>query len=172
MIKDFFKRYPWVWFIVIALILFIGYKLYVYFTVTRPQNANYNATVTSAQTELTTLASQGINPSYPKEAYGGMANDLQTTFTGCGLDWSGVVVPTFQKMKNDADVYALISNYGVRTFDECGWGSFTGDLHAALVYKTGGVILTVPNITDIFTVASIENINKILEQNGIKYAKI
>lgn len=155
--------------LIVGVFLYFLYRVYVYFFITRPRESNYNAAVNQAQTSLNELEQQGIKPSYGQSEYTSMANALEQTFTGCGLDWSGVVVPTFQKMKNDADAYALVQNYGVRNFDECGWGSFTGDLASALTYKTSGVILTIPNQSDIFTDASIKSINKILSQNGLKF---
>lgn len=157
----------WAWAILLIVVGYLLYKAYIYVTVTLPQSKNYTATVKNAQTELSNLASQGISPSYPQATFNGMANDLQQTFTGCGLDWTGVVVPTFQQMKNQADVYALISTYGVRTFDECGWGSFTGDLASAISYKTSGIILTAT--LNPFTDASIASINAILKQNGLTF---
>lgn len=167
--KDIFKNIPWwAWLIILAVIIYGVYRLIKYLTVTLPQSKNYTATVTNANTELNNLASQGISPSLPQANYNGMANALQTTFTGCGIDWNGVIVPTFQQMKNDADVYALISNYGVRTFDECGWGSFTGDLASALAYKLSFTTLDF-NPSDLFNDRSVAGVNKILKQNGLTY---
>lgn len=166
-IAKFWNEKPILFLIVVAIIILVLY-LWISGLIKKSKAAqNYNAAVNQSQTALTQLAAAGVKPSYAQAEYISMANALSTTFTGCGIDWTGVVVPTFQKMKNDADVYALIQNYGVREFDECGWGSFNGDLAAALTYKTGGLILTFS--INPFTDASVSSINKILKQNGLTF---
>lgn len=166
--KWFTTRPLWLQIAIIVLILIILYSIYKWIK-RKTESGNYYAAVSQSETALNQLAQQGIHPSYPQDQYTSMANALETTFTGCGLDWAGVVKPTFEKMKNDADIHALIKNYSVREFDECVWGTFNGDLSAALTYKTGGIILTIPNVTEIFTDASVSAINKILKQNGLTF---
>src|ERR1035437_9787810 len=128
-LKNLWVTKPWLailLLVVVLILLYLAYKVISGAIAKAKQAGNYNAAVTTAQTELIALANQNVPvlPSMPLANYKGMANSLQTTFTGCGIDWEGIVVPIFQQMKNDADVYALISAYDVRTFDECAWGSF------------------------------------------------
>lgn len=154
----------------IALVLIFLLILYMIYRMIRKQvkKGNYNAAVNQSQTALHQLAQNGVNPSYGQAQYTSMANALETTFTGCGFDWAGIVVPTFKKLKNDADAYALIQGYGVRTIKECGWGEFTGDLASTITYKTSGIVLDLPNWSD-FSNPSPDALNKIMSQNGLTF---
>ena len=167
-----YSNWDWkIWLVVGILFLIVIYVVYEKWSAAQAAKksaANYNAAVGQTQQALDQLASVGTHPSYGQADYTGMANALAATFSGCGMDWEGIVIPTFQKMKNDADVYALIQNYGVQTIKECGWGSFTGDLSATLGYKTSGVILN-PSINP-FTTYTLKQINDVLTQNGLTYA--
>lgn len=155
--------------IIYSVIAFIAYRIYLainnYFKNLK-QSGNYTNVVTNAQTSLTSLASQGIKPAYSQADFGAMANSLEQTFTGCGLGYTDVVKPTFEKLKNDADVYALIQNYGVRKFDECGWGTFNGDLSSALSYKLSGISL---GMCGSYNNCNMSDINETLRKNGITF---
>lgn len=162
--KQFWSQLPiWGKVIMIVIITFIIYQIYKWIK-RKIEASNYNAAVNQSQTALNQLADQGVKPSYGQAQYTSMANALQQAFTGCGAAYSDIVAPTFKQMKNEADIYALIQNYGVRKFDECGWGSFEGDLAAALGYKFSGIRFCSP--LDL-TCGSLPAINKILKDNGL-----
>lgn len=167
--KWFINLPKWFQIALIILALFIIYNIYIYIK-NKISAKNFSLAVNQSQSAIDQLNKDGITPSYPQAQYTSMANSLEQTFIGCGLDWSNVIVPTFENMKNDMDVYQLIKAYNVRKIDECGWGSFNGDLSATLSYKLSGIILTIPNPSDIFTNASIASINKILKNNGLTFA--
>lgn len=141
-----FKSLPWY----AQVALFLLALVLLYFFVWKPIKAklssgNYQAAVNQSQTALNQLAQQGVKPSYGEAQYTSYANSLTSVFDGCtGAKDSDsfwmIVEPVFEAMKNDADVYALIKAYGVRTFDKCGvfTGDFTGDLAASLGEKFSG----------------------------------
>lgn len=149
--------------ILLAIIAFLLYKLYRYIKV-KIESANYNAAVTQSNTAITQLAQQGIKPSYAQAQYTGWANTLQHAMDGCGASFTETIKPVFDGMKNEADIYALIAAYDVRSIDKCGLftGDFTGDLSATLAYKFSG-------IEGIVVSGSIADINNILKQKGISY---
>lgn len=133
---------------------------------------NYNATVNQSQSALNQLADQGVKPSFAQAQYSAWADSLANGFSGCGAGWQAVAKPVFSALKNDADVYALIQNYGVREIDECGWGSFEGDLNATVAYKFSGY--TFCDCIPLFNCGCekcgcVTEINKILKSNGIVF---
>lgn len=141
-----FKSLPWYGQIILVLIALV----ILYYFVWKPIKAklssgNYQAAVNQSQTALNQLAQQGVKPSYGEAQYTSYANSLTSAFDGCtgakdaNAFWA-ILEPVFGAMKNDADVYALIKAYGVRTFDKCGYfsGDFTGDLAASLGEKFSG----------------------------------
>lgn len=149
---------------VILVLIYIAYKVISGAIAKAKQTGNYNAAVNQSQTALNQLAQQGVKPSYGEAQYSTWADALEKAFSGCGAGYSTVVEPTLQQMKNDADVYALIQKYGVRSIDECGWGSFNGDLGATLGYKFSGWTFCGSLIC-----GTISDINKILKSKGIVF---
>lgn len=137
-ILNFFKEKPLVAFIILAAIIFILYKVISGWIAKAKAKGNYTAAVNQSQTALTQLATKGVTPSYAQSQYSTWADAIEQGFSGCGTGWSSVLQPTLNQMKNDADVFALIQAYGVRDIDECGWGSFQGDLGATIGYKFSG----------------------------------
>lgn len=158
----------WLKIVIIIVIVIIAYLLYRWIR-NIINSRNYNAAVNQSQTALNQLSQQGINPSYPQAQYTTWGNNLQGAFEGCSAAGSSVsfwetVEPIFKAMKNDADIYALIKGYGVRTIDKCGLltGNFEGDLSATLSEKFSGVegVIIKYNFSDI---------NAILKANGITF---
>lgn len=153
--------------IVIAVILAI---YFIYRWLKNMANAsNYNAAVNQSVTALHELAAHGIKPSYGQAQYTSWANNLQGVFEGCSAAGSSTafwetVEPIFKAMKNDADVYALIAAYGVRTIDKCGLftGDFEGDLAATLSEKFSGIEGTIIKY-------NTSDINAILKSNGLTF---
>ena len=153
-------------------VIFALYKAYLAYKQWR-ESRNYKASIPQAQTALNQLSQQGINPSYAQVQYTTWANSLQGAFQGCSGAgdasnfWSGVE-PVFKGLKNDADAYALIKAYGVRTIDKCGWltGDFEGDLSGTLSEKFSGVEGTIIGGS---TGRGMAYINDILKKNGLTY---
>lgn len=164
-----FRSFPWyVQVIFIGIVLFIIYQVYKWIKA-KAESGNYNAAVNQSQTALTQLAQQGINPSYGQVQYTSWANMLQGQFEGCSAAGAAasfweVIEPVFKGMKNDADIYALIKAYGVRSFDKCGlWnGDFNGDLSSSLSEKLTG-------LEGVIIGKTMSDINDILKKNSLTF---
>lgn len=153
---------------IVVVLAIIAYQIFLYFK-RKAESGNYNAAVNQSQTALIQLEQQGIKPSYGQAQYTAWANTLAIQFEGCNAAGSAAafwdaLTPIFQSMKNDADVYALIKAYNVRTFDKCGLftGDFTGDLSASLSEKFSGLEGSLIR-------KSIGDINDILQKNGVGF---
>jgi len=169
-IKKFIVDHPFWTIIILAILAYIIYKIIDGQIKKAKARKNYNATVNQSQDALNQLADQGVKPSYGQAQYSSWADAIQKGFEGCGGGWSSILKPTLQAMKNDADVYALIQNYGVRTFDECGWGSFEGDLAAAIGYKFSGFRFCDAWLNPTCEKCGcVSEINKILKSKGIVF---
>lgn len=159
--------------VIIIIIIYFTYKIISGIISKIKQKGNYNAAVNQSQTALNQLAQQGVNPSYAQAQYTSWANEIEKGFDGCGSGWQGVLKPILNNLKNDADVFALIQNYGTRTFDECGWGTSDSlDLAAAIAYKFSGLTFCdcIPLWNcDAKTCGSKNEINKILQSKGIVF---
>lgn len=158
----------WLQIVIIIIIILIVYFAYRFIS-NRLAASNYNAAVNQSQTALNQLSQQGIKPSYAQAQYTTWANNLQGVFQGCSAAGSSAsfwetVEPIFKAMKNDADVYALITAYGVRTIDKCGLftGNFEGDLSATLSEKFSGIEGTIIRY-------NFSDINKIFKSNGLTF---
>jgi hypothetical protein len=131
--------------------------------------------VVEQKKELDILVKDGVYPTFSGSQYKAWADALQKQFDGCdpsiripllaptslwNSQWSGSgakLVNIIYKFKNDADFLQLSQAYGVRTYDQCGWGTgnFTGSLAAA--------------ISDELDESEINAINQALSKQGIKY---
>lgn len=112
-----------IYIIVIALLAFIGYKLFKkYFN---EEEASGREDVKDTQEELNELIKKGIKPTYKQAQYSTWASVLHEAFDGCGTDndsWQRI----FPQMKNEADVLALNATFGQRVIDGCNWqGDFS-----------------------------------------------
>lgn len=115
------------------------------------------AVAQGAANEVAILEQKGIPRSYSQTQYGAFASELNVSFQGWGTD-NDAVMNIFDKMKNDADVYALINAYGVRDIDSGSWNpapNFRGDLPSAL--------------RDEMSSAEIQNLNIKLKNKGIEF---
>lgn len=178
-IKNFAKNHTVLFVITLIIIAILLYMLFFvaipgYIRKKKARN-NYNAAVNQSQDALNQLATQGVKPSYAQAQYSTWANSIEQALSGCGTGWASVIKPTLQEMKNDADVFALIQAYGVRTIEECGWGSFEGDLGATIGYKFSGWQFCSCNPIPFVgncncdTCGCIETINKILKSKSISF---
>lgn len=166
--KWFTEKPLWFQIGIIILIAFILYQIYKWIKA-KAEAGNYNAAVSQSQTALNQLAQQGVTPSYGQAQYTTWANSLESLFQGCTLandsasGWPALS-EIFNNMKNDADIYALIKAYGVRTTDRCGlWnGDNSSDLSATITDHFSGA--------EAFLIRhSISDINDILKKNGLTF---
>ena len=120
-----------------------------------------------ADIELKNLSSKGIKPIITSTQATNFASSLVQSMNGCGTD-ENMINSIFSKMKNDADVYLLIKQFGVRYYTPCpatnpiSYGKFLidekafgGDLATWLSYDLSS--------------SEIKKINKILSNNKINY---
>lgn len=154
----------WLQIVIVIIVILIAYRLYRWLMNTLDER-NFNKAVLQSKSQLDALSKQGIFPSYAQADYTIMANGLQQALDGCGAGFDEKLKPTFQKMKNDADIYRLIEAYDVRKVDKCGLltGDFTGDLAATLTYKFSG-------LEDYMIDGSVTKINDILKSNGLTFS--
>ena len=136
--------------VVSAGVLFTAYKLYGYFSNLAASQSGKKE-VSDVNSQLTTLQNQGISPSYPDAQYDTWANELKPALSGCGTN-STVMNGVITKLNNDADVYKLVTAFGVPTLDGCVYGTSVGSLAAALANK-----------------GQTNNVNNILKLHGITY---
>lgn len=171
-IWDLIKNNPIISIIVIGTVSYILYRIISGWIKKANARSNYKAAVDQSQKALKDLADQGVKPSYAQAQYSTWANAIEQGFSGCGTGWSTVLKPTLDKMQNDADVFALIQNYGVRSIDECGWGTFEGDLGATIGYKFSGYRFCdcIPLWScNCDTCGCVDSINKILKSKKIVF---
>lgn len=109
-----------------------------------------------ARDAISDLSRKGIKPTITDAQAQSFANSLVSSFSGCGTDESAIY-GVMSQLKNDADVYKLISTYGIRKYDECGpWtGNVEGSLSAA--------------ISDELDIMEKQQVNTILKKNGVKF---
>jgi hypothetical protein len=79
--------------------------------------------------ELDKLKKKGIRPTISPAQAEAMCNSMVSSFAGCGTD-EGAVFRVMSQMKNNADVYLLISTWGIRKYDDC--GPWTGNVEFSL----------------------------------------
>jgi hypothetical protein len=123
------------------------------------------------------LEEQGVMPTFSNSQFKGWADAIQNQFDGCDSSsplsvfgelgvslpanltfWSGsalVIWKIIGQFKNDLDFLTLVNAYGVRKYDQCGWG--TGDVDGNL-YKA---------MNDELAQWEIDAINKKLKSLGI-----
>lgn len=116
-------------------------------------------TVTEVKSDIRDLEKKGIKPNYPDSQYQMWANAIKSHFEGCDPLNTAIdtVKDVFNGLKNNADFAKLVSAWGTKTYDQCGW--FMGDVTGDLVYA----------IRDELDSDEISTLNKILERKGITY---
>jgi len=134
-------------------------------------------TVISQKKEVKELEDTGLRATFSDSQYKAWADALQTQFDGCDFniaDWYSPIlaiwnyahysnsgkklVMIISKFKNDLDFLKLSTAWGVRTYDQCGWG--TGNVENATLSKA---------ISDELNEGEISKINGALGKQGIKY---
>lgn len=166
------KKYPIISAIIILILAYVLYKIISGAVRKAKARSNYNAAVNQSQDALNQLAVKGVKPSYAQSQYSTWADAIEQGFTGCGTGWDSVLKPTLDKLQNEADIFALIQAYKVRTIDECGWGTFEGDLGATIGYKFSGYHFCqcIPLWScNCDSCGCVDAINKILKSKGIVF---
>lgn len=162
--KWFFRLDRWLQVVIVIIFLLIAYRIYRWIANWLDEK-NFDKAVRGSKSELDKLAKEGVYPTYEKANYIIMANSLEQALTGCGAGFDETLKPTFEKMKNNADIYRLIEAYDIRKVDKCGLltGDFNGDLAATLTYKFSG-------LEDYMIDGSVSKINDILKSNGLTFS--
>ena len=133
--------------------------------------------VKAADAEKRRLQNSGQRATYPKSQYQSWANAIHQAFEGCdpfgqiawgkdsplgGLTYfsnSGYkVITTLNQLKNDIDYLELVTAWGVRTYDACGW--FMGNIKDVDFGKA---------LQEELSSGEIGDINKLLSKKGITY---
>lgn len=112
----------------------------------------------AAKNEVAALARKGINVSYSDAQFEVYAETLRDAFDGWGTSEDNVY-SVFNAMKNDADIYKLISVYGTRGY----YGTLEN-------FFGGNVFRTLPAaLASELDTAELKNVNAILSKKGIQF---
>ncbi len=126
-----------------------------------------NAAADAAAKHLRDLAAQGVVPTHDASQLEVYSQQLVEAMTGCGTDEDSIH-RVFRQMNNDADVAALIVQFGVRYYQPCAW---TSPVSFAIwevndqAYGGGLPTWFGFDLSD----SEIEDINYILTTKGITY---
>jgi hypothetical protein len=94
-----------------------GYKIYQ--DVKRKRDLkDANQAADEADSELNKLSNQGVKPTISVSQATTLAQSLVQAMNGCGTDETKMY-GVFDQLKNDADVYLLIKQFGVRYYTPC-----------------------------------------------------
>ena len=94
-----------------------GYKIYQ--DVKRKRDLKEaNQAADEADSELNKLSNQGVKPTISTSQATTLAQSLVQAMNGCGTD-EKKMYGVFEQLKNDADVYLLIKQFGVRYYTPC-----------------------------------------------------
>lgn len=134
-----------------------------------------NKSVSEFKGDLADLKRKGINPTYPSSQYFVWADAIENQFSGCDWGvalfdlnipvvggWTGsgsLMKGIAEKMNNDADFSSLVLAFGTRTYDQCGFWPFAGNITANLSKA----------VNDELDSEEIKAINKILQKKNITY---
>lgn len=143
-----------------------GYKIYQDIK-KKKDLKNANQAADQADSELRNLSNQGVKPTITASQATTFSTSLQQAMNGCGTD-ENKIYGVFDKLTNDADVYMLIKQFGVRFYTPCPATnpvsyakflyddkSFGGDLGTWLGYD--------------LTNGEVQKINGILAKKSIKF---
>jgi len=150
----------------IAIVGIFGFKIYQ--DIKRKKDLKQaGQSADEANSELQNLSSKGIKPTITNTQATNFSSSLVQAMNGCGTD-ENMMYNIFYKLKNDADIYLLIRQFGVRFYTPCPASnpisyakfliddkSFGGDLATWLSYDLSST--------------EIGKINTILKNNKIKY---
>jgi hypothetical protein len=122
--------------------------------------------------ERAVLEEQGQKATYSDSQYQGWATALLDQFAGCdfsapmpifpglNLSYSGQkIYSILNGFKNNVDFLKLVEAWGIRTYDDCGWGS--GDVTNVNLYQA---------VANELGNGEIETLNKLLKSKSITYS--
>jgi hypothetical protein len=151
----------------VAIVGVFGYKIYQ--DVKRKRDIrDASQSADEAAKELKRLSFNGVNPTITKTQAINLSEKLVQAMNGCGTD-EKMVNSVFNTLKNDADIYLLISSFGVRYYTPCGASQPVSYARWLFNDKTFGGDLGTWLSYDLST-SEINNINNILSKKGIKYS--
>jgi len=129
--------------------------------------------IVRAKDELQQLQEQGEATTFNKSTYDAFAQSLVDQFDGCdffvrgpfGIDNYEELSTSAKKLydivkqlNNDRDFLELVDSFGLRTYDDCGWG--TGEVSNATLFKA---------VSNELDTDEIQYINRLLSNRGISY---
>tara|TARA_R110000868_G_scaffold101361_4_gene279085 strand:+ start:2664 stop:3224 length:561 start_codon:yes stop_codon:yes gene_type:complete len=133
--------------------------------------------VVEQKKEIKDLETTGLIATFKDSQYKAWADALQNQFDGCDFnisDWVSPILAIWNyynysnsgkklvmiiaKFKNDLDFLKLSTAWGIRTYDQCGWGM--GNVENATLSKA---------VSDELNNGEISKINDALSKQGIKY---
>jgi predicted FMN-binding regulatory protein PaiB len=127
--------------VVAGVLAFVGGGIFVYTKIKKAvdkkkEEEDGKAVTSDAKTELRNLLNSGVRLSNPESVYSSTANFIQQKLDGCELFTTEleVVNAILKVVKNRADWLKLVTDFGVRDIDNCGWltGSTKYDLPTLL----------------------------------------
>ena len=144
------------------------------------ENKKNREIIEKVDDDIKVLQQKGMTLTYNNSQYNLWADTIAKTFSGC--DWEQPLFPTgmtvwipigftgwsgsgaklaniMLKIKNDLDFAKLVSAYGVRTYDQCGFQPFAGDFTGSLPSA----------VADELSEGEISTINNYLKSQGITY---
>jgi len=88
-----------------------------------------------SENELDVLLNQGVNPTFSDAEAQSKANILVAAANDCDLWGQGAqqIMQVIYSIKNRADWFLLSSKFGVRTWDDCPYGSESGSISVLLI---------------------------------------
>lgn len=138
--KSFFKDLPplirgIIILVILAVIIFIGWKIYQYFKKKKDQKGSRDAA--NASSDEYNKLSKNDSLSFPQATYEGTANTIQKLLDGCELpDSETQVISEIAKVvKKPIDWFYLNKVWGVRTIDNCGYFTDSTDYDLTTLLK-------------------------------------
>ncbi len=112
-------------------------------------------TLDTANSTLDNLKKSGVQPTYPESQYQAWADAAYACYNGWGTCETDTI---FVNLKNDADMYALIKAFGIRTISSGKWNptpDFRGNFPAV--------------VRDELNDWQVQEVNKVLAKNGLTF---
>lgn len=131
------------------------------------EKAEANQAANVAAQHLRDLAAAGVVPTHDASQLEIFSQQLVEAMSGCGTDEDSIH-RVFKQLSNDADVAALIVQFGVRYYQHCAWTSpIAFSIWEVNDQAYGGGLPTWfgYDLSD----SDIEDINDILTSKGITY---
>jgi hypothetical protein len=164
--KYYEQQPPAVKVIVVAGLGLLGYSIYR--SIRRKQDeADALKAAQAAAIELGVLQNKGITPSYTDSQFETWANALVQAMNGCGTD-EQAIFDVIDWMANEADIRKLITVFGLRYIEPCGWHSPVEYLVYSVNDKAYGGDLTTWLYYELSS-SEIAKVNEILGSKGISF---